>query len=582
MRGVLVAVFVLSGVLSWPGFESALGADPLDYTPEEQAWLDDHKVVRVMVGTWPPFHSMKDGKPVGLAFDYVSFILNDLGLEVEPVPILWHDALTGISRFERIDLLPTIARSAEREKLVAITADYLSFPMVIFTQMHSDFVGSLDDLNGKTVAVENNFIMHSRLARDHPDITLMLTETSEEALKAISSGTADAYVGNLAVGSNLIDRLGLVNVKVAAHTSYEHDIQAMGVRKDWPELVSLLNKRLLAITDEEHQRLRQSALTVRFEHGIDVVLLGWIGGSIAVVIAGFVYWNRRLGREVRERKQAQSELNQQKEILERLSDQLSKYLSPQIYESIFSGAQEAEITTKRKKLTIFFSDIKDFTETTEALQPEDLTFLLNEYFSMMTEIALNYGGTIDKFVGDAILIFFGDPETKGVKEDAQNCVQMAIAMQHQMEVFHGVCQDKGVEKPFQIRIGINTGYCNVGNFGSQSRMDYTVIGGEVNLAARLEAVAEPGGIALSQETYALAKDFVNAEQLPAIRVKGIARDITPFKVTGIHDDLESDRRFIRRERQGLKVLVDLAHLPKGEREQAAADLRAAADEIQAG
>ena len=165
-------------------------------------------------GTWPPFHAMEDGKPTGLAFDYVTFILNDLGLEVEPVPILWHDALNGISRLERIDLLPTIARSPEREELVAITVDYLSFPMVIFTQMHSDFVGSLDDLYGKTVAVEKNFIMHSRLARDHPDITLSLTETSEDAIRAISSGTVDAYVGNLAVGSYLIDRLGLVNVKV--------------------------------------------------------------------------------------------------------------------------------------------------------------------------------------------------------------------------------------------------------------------------------------------------------------------------------------------------------------------------------
>ena len=94
MRGVLVAVFLLTGVLSWLSFESS-AADPSDYTPEEQAWLDDHKVVRVMVGTWPPFHSMKDGKPTGLAFDYATFILNDLGLEVEPVPILWHDALKG-------------------------------------------------------------------------------------------------------------------------------------------------------------------------------------------------------------------------------------------------------------------------------------------------------------------------------------------------------------------------------------------------------------------------------------------------------------------------------------------------------
>src|SRR5262245_18400384 len=116
-------------------------------------------------------------------------------------------------------------------------------------------------------------------------------------------------------------------------------------------------------------------------------------------------------------------------MLEALSSKLSKYLSPQIYESIFSGEQEVEISAKRKKLTIFFSDIAGFTETTENLESEELTDVLNHYLTEMSTISLAYASTIDKYIGDAMLLFFGDPLSRGVKEDAKACVMMAIAMQ---------------------------------------------------------------------------------------------------------------------------------------------------------
>src|SRR6185437_9719545 len=126
------------------------------------------------------------------------------------------------------------------------------------------------------------------------------------------------------------------------------------------------------------------------------------------------------------------ELETSNEFLASLSMKISKYLSPQIYKSIFSGEKDVTISTERKKLTIFFSDIKDFTEMSERLQPEELTSLLNEYFTEMSAIALTYGATVDKFIGDAILAFFGDPETKGAREDARICLDMAIAMQRRL------------------------------------------------------------------------------------------------------------------------------------------------------
>ncbi len=272
-------------------------------------------------------------------------------------------------------------------------------------------------------------------------------------------------------------------------------------------------------------------------------------------------------------------LDEKSTMLEELSHKLSKYLSPQVYKSIFSGEREATLETSRKKLTVFFSDIKDFTETTEDLQAEDLTYLLNNYFTMMSTIALEYGATIDKFIGDAMLMFFGDPETKGIKEDARACVRMAIAMQRKMRELREIWRDKGFEKPFEMRIGINTGFCNVGNFGSDDRMDYTIIGGEVNLAARLESSAEPGGILMSYETYALVKDVVAAEEKPPIEVKGIRRKVRPYAVSGILDDIEGEKKFIRHERDGMLLVMDLNKLTGENRRQALAEIEKMADRL---
>ena len=132
---------------------------------------------------------------------------------------------------------------------------------------------------------------------------------------------------------------------------------------------------------------------------------------------------------------------------------ISRYLSPQIYKSIFSGQKDVAIQTERKKLTIFFSDIKDFTATTERLQPEQITQLLNEYFTEMSNIALTHGGTIDKFVGDAMLIFFGDPESRGEAEDARACLRMAIDMQQRLRHLNAKWRDEGVEHPFRVAHG---------------------------------------------------------------------------------------------------------------------------------
>ena len=125
------------------------------------------------------------------------------------------------------------------------------------------------------------------------------------------------------------------------------------------------------------------------------------------------------------------------------------------------------------------------------MEPEELTHILNDYLTNMTEIAIDHGATVDKYIGDAMVMFFVDPTTMGVREDALACVRMAVAMQQRMVDLRAKWNDQRYERPFHMRIGINTGFLNVGNFGSDDRMDYTIIGGEVNLAPGWRASASP-------------------------------------------------------------------------------------------
>lgn len=252
-----------------------------------------------------------------------------------------------------------------------------------------------------------------------------------------------------------------------------------------------------------------------------------------------------------------NEMRQTNEMLANVSRQLAKYISPQLYQSIVSGAQRVTIGSQRKKLTIFFSDIANFTQITDQLESEELTSLLNEYLTEMSKIALEHGAYFDKFIGDAMMFYFGDPESKGVKEDASACVRMAIEMQTRLRILQSGWQEQGlIDQPFEARIGINTGYCTVGNFGSEDRMDYTIIGGEVNLAARLEANADVGGILLAAETYSLVKDWLRAEEREAITVKGFSKPVRTYSVQDAYDELAEKERLFRHEDEGVTITID--------------------------
>ena len=263
------------------------------------------------------------------------------------------------------------------------------------------------------------------------------------------------------------------------------------------------------------------------------------------------------------------ELTEKSAALAALSSKLAKYLAPQVYDSIFTGQQDVKIVSKRKKLTVCFSDLVGFTEITDQMESEDLTQLLNQYLTEMSKIALQYGATIDKYVGDAIVMFFGDPTTLGVKQDALACVQMAIAMQQRVGELAQEWRNIGIETPLRCRIGIHTGYCTVGNFGSEDRMDYTMVGGTVNLASRLEHEAPPGEILISFETYAHVKDEVRCEERGQVQVKGIAHPVATYAVLGPKQDADQDVT------AHLRLELDAERMTDAERKAAADKLRRA-------
>jgi len=191
----------------------------------------------------------------------------------------------------------------------------------------------------------------------------------------------------------------------------------------------------------------------------------------------------------------------------------------------------------------------------------------------MSKFALAHGGTIDKFVGDAMLIFFGDPETKGPSEDAKACLRMAVDMQRRLSELNVKWRAAGIERPFRARMGINTGFCNVGNFGSTDRMDYTIIGAEANLAARLQSIAEPGHIVVSYETYALVREMVATRTLPPISMKGISREVVPYAIEGMLDGAGRQARILSEHLVGLDLDFDPSLVETSDVERARAVLR---------
>lgn len=210
-----------------------------------------------------------------------------------------------------------------------------------------------------------------------------------------------------------------------------------------------------------------------------------------------------------------------------LKKSLEAYFPPSVARKIMANPDLLTTTGQKKEVTILFSDIKSFTTHSASMSPDLIQELLNEYFEAMVDIVFKYEGTVDKFIGDGLMVFFGDPEEQ--PDHALRCVRAAIDMQQKVRQLKADWEKRG-HMPLQIRIGINTGTVAVGSMGSARRLSYTVIGADVNLAQRLESNAPVGGIMVAQRTYDLVNAYVPTRHLGQIQVKGLSEYITAYEV----------------------------------------------------
>ena len=261
---------------------------------------------------WPPFEFLRDGKAyAGMASDYVRLLEQRLAVVMRPVPGLsWEQALAK-GRAGELDVFPCMARTPQRAKFFNFTKPYLTFPMVIVTKLDAPFIGGLEDLEGKKVAVGRGYASHELLAAGHPGIKLALVDNVREGLNQLSQGKLDAFVGNLGSVTYFAREAGLANIKIAASTPYSFSL-SLGVRKDWPELVGILEKGMASIDQRKRSEIHNAWVSMRFEHGVDWAyvwrLVALIVAASLAVFGIFIFWNARLQREVRQRKEAEGAL----------------------------------------------------------------------------------------------------------------------------------------------------------------------------------------------------------------------------------------------------------------------------------
>lgn len=293
----------------------------------ERAWLERGHTIRLGVPpAFPPFDLIgKDGTYQGITSEYIRRLSRRLHLNIELVPgLTWPqvmDRATGGPK--KVDMVSCAAPTRDITSSMLLTEAYTEFPWVIITRRDAPLIGRLRDLRGKSVAVLKAFAMHERLAQDHPEIRLAPVDTVAGGMASVLRGSSDAYVGNLAAASYAIQKESITDLKIAASTSYGNEGISFAVRPDWPELVSIINKGLAAISPRERDQIRQQWFSVRFEHGIDPddiwkVVLG-TGGFSGIAILLVVFWNRHIHRA---REAAEAANNAKSEFLASLSHEI--------------------------------------------------------------------------------------------------------------------------------------------------------------------------------------------------------------------------------------------------------------------
>ncbi|MEJ2608888.1 MAG: transporter substrate-binding domain-containing protein [Candidatus Thiodiazotropha sp.] len=371
-------------------------APALNLTPPEKTWLVNHPVIRLGVDPdWEPVEYVtKSGEYRGISAEFMTHLQAILNVRFVHQPNLNWEEVMEAAKLAKLDALPAITPSEERSQYLNFTESYLHFPIMVFTRKDAPLITTIFDLGDVKVAVEKGYVTEEYLRRDYPMLRLVLKQTTKDAMKALATGEVDAYVGNLTLGSYFIDKYGFGNLKVAAPTPYANDL-AIGVRKDWPELVAILNKALSTIDETQRRNIRQNSLAIRYDVEMNYTLLWQVIGGAGVLLLLSLFWVAQTRRQ----KAALAQANRYKsDFLANMSHEirtpmnaimgfshlaLQTELSEQQYRYVNKIKASAHI------LLGVINDILDFSKIEAGkLEIERVPFSLDEVFDNLANVTL--------------------------------------------------------------------------------------------------------------------------------------------------------------------------------------------------
>jgi PAS domain S-box-containing protein len=287
-------------------------------TDTEKTWLSKHKDFRLGIDpARPPFEFFdSEGNYSGIGSSYVKAVEERLGITMEPLQGLSWSQVMSKAKAGEVDILPALVRTKARETYLNFTKSYISLPMIIASRKDTPYLDSLSDLAGLKVGVVKDHMTVGLLNQDYPNLKVVLHETLAQGLEELNAGRIDVFIDNLGAITYEMDRRNLSNIKIAAPTEYNLEL-SMAVRKDWPEMVEILNKAFDSISDQERAAIKNSWMALEVKIGFDLkTILVWaipIGGSVVLIILFVVVWNRRLGIEIAERKRTEMQLERAEE-----------------------------------------------------------------------------------------------------------------------------------------------------------------------------------------------------------------------------------------------------------------------------
>lgn len=296
------------------------GAAPVVLTAEEEAWIRAHPVIRLGIDPeFAPFeYFASDGTYSGIASDYVRIVSRRTGLNMKVVPALsWEEAVAAARRSE-IDVLPAIGITRARASFLLYSDPHSKFQRVIIVRTDTPFLAGIEDISGWKVAVQKDSSHHGYLA-ENTEIAPILYDKLQEALVAVADGRADAFVGNVASATYWIRKLNLANLKVAASIPEAQGLH-FGVRRDWPELVGIINKGLASITPAEESEIHRRWVSVEYTPGLQPSVVRKyatrVGFVVLLILLASFAWSYRLKQEIRQRRKFEAELQEARAELE--------------------------------------------------------------------------------------------------------------------------------------------------------------------------------------------------------------------------------------------------------------------------